>query len=915
MTFLPPLFAVIRITEGYDKDTIKNSTITVGTVAAGNGGTIGSLYATSASQPAPAFQDKITSSFSGIPATGTVINFKLRRLSDSVILTVATYTTVAGDLAYNVVGALNNNLNLAPEIIDNTIDTPNTVMSTYFSDGLFEFSVLEIVPPTTAAATNSISTWKHSSELNIGRVYFDKKGKTNGVLYTDKVTFPAYAENGSMQVLLPYINYKINDVPPDWAYSFTFVATKNRTQYIFWQSIEMDKSEGAYIYFDVSSFITNATKKPTTAQVLSYTFQDGDRLRLIRRMSDNFVFADTYDAAIEGLVVDPVINGTVSIGTFVKIKKVEPFTSGIGTADNYVLEIYRPVQQEGNNQNQVYYEFGRQYPIIDPTLSTRRHGGQVTDQEVGVTPAEYNFYEGDAYFRSRTIAVSDTGYATFNAVDRNFVDFYVSAVNSIDGRPFIIDINAKRQYYSTLLRFGQAYQANTSINGLNRFYPNNFDEYDYNYGDVTRLKVRDRYMKVFQKFKIGTVPLYNQITKDASGNDVLVVTDRLLNPIQYRIGNFGLTAPESLASWHFADYGCDTNKGVVWRDSNDGVVPISEQNKINSWATVELPFRTGVNKIYGAINPQSSYGNYIFALEEVNTYAEVGNLTSKVVNVSLTDVVLFHGNIAEGVIVTLNISAADGSRVVTYTTVAGETTTSLRLALVSLINAGTLFTAVTSFMLTPIAGWYIGEPNFTTVFGLTITNTAGNVVTTTVTIEGGLVFHSDAYTMSFSEQSNSFESPLSYHPEMMCTLGTALITFKNGVLYTHDSDTYNQFYGVDYPSFIKVVFNQNPTIKKTFVALTEGANRVWPCPEITTQTMSYGSTPQSSNLISEDFDNEEGQWIAAFLRDTNSLSGLNNGDELIGKYIIIKFSITNASELAILSYISVKSLVSALNPV
>lgn len=618
------VLAFAGITEGYNKDTIENATITIDTVAAGSGGGVGNLDGVVTFDNDSGTDRRMEYTFSGIPAVGTVIVLKIRRRSDGAEFPPNTpiiqYTTISGDTADTVSLFLRDAVNasgqpnissLHPNAYQIRITLSRFTWEEIPANGLY--TQLTITPPTTGASTNSIASWMWGTEGNIARQYFDQKGKTNGVLYTDKVTFPAYAENGSQQPLIPFINYLINDVPPNWAYSFSFLYTPINIQWLFWESINMDKSETDYIYFDVTDFATNATKFPTTATVLNYQFQDGDRMKLIRRQSDNTVFADTYDAAVVGKVQDPTINGSPKTGQFIKIKKVEPFTSGIGTATNYVIMLYRPIQKVGSATDQVYNEFGRTYQILDPTLSTRRHGGQVTDQVVGVTPAEFNFYEGNAYFRSRTIATSDTGYATFNVMDANVVDFYTSAVNSISGRPSIIDINARRQYYSTLLRFGQAYQANTNINGLNRFYSNNFDEYDYNFGDIIRIKVRDRYLKVLQKYKIGVVPLYAQITKDATGNISLVVTDKLLNPIQYRVANLGLTYPESLASWHFADYGCDINKGVIWRDSDDGVIDISVKYKVDSWAVTELPLRTGNSKIYGAIDPKLN--QYIIALE------------------------------------------------------------------------------------------------------------------------------------------------------------------------------------------------------------------------------------------------------------------------------------------------------------
>lgn len=171
-----------------------------------------------------------------------------------------------------------------------------------------------------------------------------------------------------------------------------------------------------------------------------------------------------------------------------------------------------------------------------------------------------------------------------------------------------------------------------------------------------------------------------------------------------------------------------------------------------------------------------------------------------------------------------------------------------------------------------------------------------------------------AQTLAFSEAENSFESFLSYHPENMCNMGNVFVTFKDGDIYTHDdAGNYNRFYGIDYPSYIKAVFNQNGTMKKSFVAVTEGGSTVWEIPEIKTQVMSYGSTPQESKLFTDDFEDVEGQFDAAFWNDINSDGGLADGATLKGKWLTGKFMVSNAGNLVILNYIELKSINSPLN--
>lgn len=604
------------ITEGYDKDTVQNDTVTVLTTPAsgsGGGGSFNSVRTVTRDVNNSNYQN-IRYQLSGVPVVGTLINVKVKRRSDHAVLVASTYTTVAGDTIYTVQNFLRDNETL-PDITAGSGYGGvvfNMLFATYEEIEGESLSLMEIVAPSTATASNSIATWLWSTEKTLGRVYFDEKGKTNGVLYTNRVTFPAYDEDGSMTPLLPYINYKINDTPPIWAHSMVFVATKEGTIPFVWQTLSVNKDEAEYIYLEVTSIDINAAKKPATSTVLSYTYNEGDRLR-VWRGTDNLVKADTYDAAIEGYVTDPEINNVPKTGKFLKIKSVEPLASGLSSSLNYVIEVYRPAQQSANSINQTFYEFGRQYYIVNPTLPNRYHSGEVTDQVIGSIPAEYNFYEGDFYFRERTIAISEVGYSTFNVMDKNFVDTYVSAVNGIDGRPNIIDLNARRAYYSTMVRFGQAYQANTNLNGLNRFYAKNFDEYDYSFGDIMRLRVRDRQMRVFQKNKLGVVPIYSSLGKDAGGLQVVFQTDKLLNPIQYYVGNFGIgTCPESLASFNYADYGCDNIRGVVWRVSNDGITPLSILYKMNTWANENLVKAN--QKIYGAFDQRLN--NYIITINE-----------------------------------------------------------------------------------------------------------------------------------------------------------------------------------------------------------------------------------------------------------------------------------------------------------
>ena len=221
---------------------------------------------------------------------------------------------------------------------------------------------------------------------------------------------------------------------------------------------------------------------------------------------------------------------------------------------------------------------------------------------------------------------------TIDIIESSFSDNYNLITNS-NGRASVIDENAAKRYFPTLIRFGQAYQFNTNINGTNRFFYENFDEYDRSFGDVIRLHVRDRYLKVYQKFKVGNVPILTQIVKDSANNPLQANTDVLINKIQYYAGDYGIgDAATSLAWNNFADYFVDNYRGVVCRLSQDGITPISIINRMNSFFVATLsPYRQALNNglvqtgvymgnpcIYGVFDAYTN--KYIIAMEEINRY-------------------------------------------------------------------------------------------------------------------------------------------------------------------------------------------------------------------------------------------------------------------------------------------------------
>jgi hypothetical protein len=142
-------------------------------------------------------------------------------------------------------------------------------------------------------------------------------------------------------------------------------------------------------------------------------------------------------------------------------------------------------------------------------------------------------------------------------------------------------------------------------------------------------------------------------------------------------------------------------------------------------------------------------------------------------------------------------------------------------------------------------------------------------------------------TLAWDEDSNKWTTFYSFIPENFQRINTKFISFKSGALWLHHSNsTYNNFYGVQYTSKIKVVCNQEDNVVKILQQIEEEATHLWNCPDI--------STPegQSSELLGlrneleayvppQDFYKSETTYFGNVMRDRNTPNEdypLLNGD-------------------------------------
>lgn len=408
------------------------------------------------------------------------------------------------------------------------------------------------------------------------------------------------------------------------------------------------------------------------------------------------------------------------------------------------------------------------------------------------------YHFDDAIISTFNLDFSVVKNSTINIIEQSFSDNYNIVTNS-NGRPSVIEENAKKTYYPTLIRFSQAYQANTSINGTNNFYFENFDEYDRGFGDVMRLHVRDRYLKVYQKFKVGNVPILTQIVKDSANNPLQANTDTLINKIQYYAGDYGIgDAATSLAWNNFSDYFVDNYRGVVCRLSQDGITPLSIVYGTNAFFVPLLQeYRQELNNgvvpagqtymgnpcIYGVFDAYTN--KYIIAMEEINRYQLASTTTTTTtaapvrLNWSNTDGpgidsdLYINGNLQGGGTTSSGYIEVPANSSVIVGQNSGSTSGLLGrfdLTIINVTESNTLYSntvyAVVSTYQTLHSYTFVAEPNNVyqiTAYGLVATTTTTTITppptTTTTTTTALPTFNAATSLISESDACSNPEAP------------------------------------------------------------------------------------------------------------------------------------------------------------
>jgi hypothetical protein len=515
------------------------------------------------------------------------------------------YTVTSGQSLFDALSSISTDINGLESDIEVSVIGQNTLRFSgvvYPNDEFSAFHYVYDAPEkygldlvftpasTTYITTDSRPCLKWGGRYKYGFAYYNEDGKTNGVITSNNGSLTADIGKYS-DTLVSEVEISINHAPPSWASYYHLVRTKELTssfsKFVITQGVDLTETASGFVYININNIAVNGAQNPASASIINYTstsFVKGDRLKFLKDATSipGTVFTNQYDYEILGVV---------SRGTspndelYIKLSYVTGMPS-FTTNSKYLVEILRPAPTISSSDLNVYYEIGERFQIITDVNGNKSHSGLTQSQVIGTgsQPAIIKTTVGDYYYRNRDLIINSTSpytYRGYTCMDVHFSDFWESAVWG-QGRALVIDEAAKSQYFPALIRFSQSFIQGTNINNLNRFYPENFEEADNSFGDILRLKTRENFIRIFQRYKVGMMPIYRSIIVDNATSSQVAISEKLLNKPNYYAGEYGIDKyGSSLVSSDYGDYFLDTINRAIVRVSLDGMTNISDTYNVS----------------------------------------------------------------------------------------------------------------------------------------------------------------------------------------------------------------------------------------------------------------------------------------------------------------------------------------------
>ena len=920
------------------------------------------------------------SSVAAVVAGNVKLTIKMAAGSTDKSVTISVVSSIATTLSNLSSALVAEGFTVVSTNANNLVVSYPTAISLFSSSLSIMYSAIDGTIPWFSYLPNSSEYY--------GIQYFDDKGRTNGVVtnVSLKYNYPLNPINSSTPSSNP--NYptpqaaqlQISHTPPAWAKYYQVVRSENLSYSKLLHWITCGAGSDAqlitgnrFAYLNISNVADYNDMIGSTAGVVTYDFAPGDRVTIFGRYDASGTLFDyttaavphLYDYEILGIETNPIFNGVMQAGTFLKIlyppaSDMSDTTGGFANLDfsntlgvasqgyqNYKIVIYGLKETVKSTQS-LFYEFGKCFGIGNAGTPNAYHIGLEQNQSA-TQSALISINNGDFYFRKRNILITGPVEMTHTASDgygssyaAPSLSILVPSTTSVTGTNYVIqNMNTTVVQSSTIpvtdystddhfffkntassggikVRVRGTLPIRSQVNNSVAIYLQALSasgSYVFqNILPMTALAVNTSYQ--FEIDATIIVPAGAKLRMIIQNANASSSSNIYLDPFGLRVDAL-ITYQVNVLDASFSDFA----KLVTNSNGRATAIDQNAQQAFNGalirWGR---PKQTGTN-----INEM----NRFFDLNYDEVDRQYGAIMRLDVNGQKLHIFQYRKCGVKG-IYNKYIKNAEGQATLTVTDqILTPNNVEYYIADFGIGNqpSSLVKNGYQYYFVDPIKGYILrlsqnGVEAISEVFkmqtfaGNNLPNYLGNhsygyggyakVISCynfTKDRHGEVIFclqtASDltGYTLAFDEIRNAFTSFYSFNADMMACYENQLISFKGGNLYIHNSSTQNNFYGTQYNSYIKLVFNKDGIIKKTFDYLTIDATDYWTSP-----TMGDINTPlgQSSNLVQEDFEIDEGLYNAAFWMDNNSLGGLVNGDYLKGDWIEVKLS-NSATNLVYLS--------------
>jgi hypothetical protein len=500
-------------------------------------------------------------------------------------------------------------------------------------------------------------SFKSNSNHEFGIVYYDERGRHGFVNYLSNVFVPGLSsvdrpegsEGGPASVALT-----LNHQPPSWAHYYKIVYGGNSTidsfiQYSVPNAYVRDYEEDfppdtANIYVSLNylqgnpiSYVSSFGARSVEGGLNMYKFKQGDKLRIISTgpdenrtyyQSGNYEFdiIDLVDVAapIEGedasiVLVDPIETSNDSSpqrqGQFLVLRdnlnadgfKFTDVSAGGSTnkwTENCIVEIYTPSKKLAEDEK-FYYEMPGTYRVITTPQDNLAH-----------SPSTVVINKGDVWFRKGALNWKENSYTDLIAAEStgksesNFKSIFVEASSATDlhrsdfkglGRANLINDNAKEVRREASVTYSDKSNPESSKSRYTSFDSNklNFNDYDYNKGEISFLSPTSGYLIVLQDARTSIVPISKNVLSDASGSANLVSSNVVLGEAIEQAGVGGSDSPESVVERDDKIYYANKGEGKIYLYSKGSGAKDISTNFIGAVLRKEINSLSGSVKIVG----------------------------------------------------------------------------------------------------------------------------------------------------------------------------------------------------------------------------------------------------------------------------------------------------------------------------